>query len=102
MTSKTWLGIEFRVLLDVNNIGCSRFPDFIAASTAAIQDFAKNMKEEIPFERMMPTISRDTKKILEYLCFAMQMTVSDIFVNDYRMYVVETFEPAKNPVSPYV
>lgn len=84
------------MLLDVNNIGCSRFPNFLAASTAAIQDFTKNMKEEIYFEKMMPTISRDTKKILEYLCFAIQMIISDICVNDYRMYVTETFESIKN------
>lgn len=84
----------------MNNVGCPRFPDFLTASTAAIKDFIKNIKEDNP-QKMMPTISRETKNILEHLCFAMQMIASDIFVNDYRMYVVETFETLKT-VSLYV
>jgi len=95
----TWLGIEFRVLLDVHNVGCSRFPIFLAASRSAIEDFVENINKIENPEKMIPTISRDTKKILEYLCFAMQMITSDIFVNDYRMYVTETIEPTKKSVS---
>ncbi|XP_011863611.1 PREDICTED: Fanconi anemia group J protein homolog isoform X2 [Vollenhovia emeryi] len=99
MMSKSWLGSEFRELLHVYDVGCSRFPDFLAASGTAIQDFGKNMKEEIRREKIIPTISRDTKKILEYLCFAMQMISSDNFANDYRIYVVETIELTKKAMT---
>jgi len=81
MISKHWLGTEFRVLLDVNNVGCPRFPDFLNASTAAIEDLKISMKEENP-EKIKPTISH----------------VSDIFVNDYRMYIIETNEITKKTV----
>lgn len=86
------------MLLDVHNVGCSRFPIFLAASKSAIEDFVENTREENR-EKMIPTISRDTKRTLEYLCFAMQMITSDIFVNDYRMYVTETIGPTKKFVS---
>ncbi|KYN29088.1 Regulator of telomere elongation helicase 1 [Trachymyrmex cornetzi] len=46
MVSKHWVGSVFRELLDVNKIGCPRFPSFIAASKTAIEDFNQNMKEE--------------------------------------------------------
>jgi len=97
MISKHWHGTEFRVLLDVNNVGCPRFPDFLNASTAAIEDLKISMKEENP-EKIKLTISQETKKILERLCFAMQMIASDIFVNDYRMYIIETNEITKKTV----
>ncbi|XP_011637697.1 Fanconi anemia group J protein-like isoform X2 [Pogonomyrmex barbatus] len=95
MTSKHWPGIEFRVLLDIYNIGSLSFSNFYAASTVAINDFGKNMKEEIRKEEMMLTISRETKKILEYLCYAMQSLASDSSVHDYRVYVIETIESTK-------
>lgn len=96
MVSNRWLGTEFRVLLDMNNIASPRFSTFHAASNAAIEDFIKSMKEDVfSPEKMMPTISRDTRRILEYLCFAMQMIISDHFVNDYRVYIVETMEYPK-------
>jgi len=97
MISKHWFGTEFRVLLDVNNVGRPRFLDFINASMAAIEDLKINMKEENP-KKVKPTISQETKKVLERLCFAMQMIASDIFVNDYRMYVIETNEITKKTV----
>lgn len=78
----------------MNNIGCSRFATFHTATNAAIEDFIKNTKEMAP-EKRWPTISRDARKILEHLCFAMQMIISDNFVNDYRVYVIETMEPRK-------
>lgn len=90
MVSKHWIGSVFRELLDVNKVGCSRFSNFIAASKVAIEDFKQNMKEENP-KKTKPTISQDSKKLLEYLCFAMQMISSDK-VDDYRMYIVETNE----------
>ncbi|TGZ47264.1 Fanconi anemia group J protein homolog isoform X2 [Temnothorax longispinosus] len=93
MISNTWLGMEFRVLLDVNNVGCSRFPNFLAATREAIEDFNKNMKEP---EKMILTISQETKRILEHVCLSMQMIVSDILVDDYRMCVIETIELTKN------
>ncbi|XP_012524836.1 Fanconi anemia group J protein isoform X2 [Monomorium pharaonis] len=94
MVSKCWLGNEFRVLLDINNVGCPRFIDFRNASTKVINDFIENTREE-KSKTIMPTISRETKNILEKLCFAMQMIESDIFVNDYRMYIAETVEILK-------
>lgn len=87
------------MLLDVHNVGCSRFPIFLAASRSAIEDFVENLNKEENPKNMIPTISRDTKRILEYLCFAMQMITSDIFVNDYWMYVTETIELTKKFVS---
>lgn len=77
-------------MLDVNKIGCPRFSDFIAASKIAIEDFKQNMKEENS-KKIKPTISQESKKLLEYLCFGMQMIASDK-VDDYRMYIVETNE----------
>lgn len=94
MVSKHWIGHEFRVLLDMHNVGCPRFPNFRNASMAAIEDFKINMKQEDP-KKMLPTISQETKTILEHFCFAMEMIASDTFVDDYRMYVVETFETKK-------
>ncbi|KYM82605.1 Fanconi anemia group J protein like protein [Atta colombica] len=88
--SKHWVGAVFRELLDVNKIGCPRFSDFIAASKIAIEDFKQNMKEENS-KKIKPTISQESKKLLEYLCFGMQMIASDK-VDDYRMYIVETNE----------
>ncbi|KAG5319462.1 FANCJ protein, partial [Pseudoatta argentina] len=90
MVSKHWVGAVFRELLNVNEIGCPRFPDFIAASKIAIEDFKQNMKEENS-KKINPTISQESKKLLEYLCFGMQMIASDK-VDDYRMCIVETNE----------
>lgn len=100
MISQYWLGAEFLVLLDLDKIGRSRFPAFLTASKVAIQDF-NEMKEETRPEKMKPVITRETKIILEHLCYAMQMITSETFVNDYRAYVVETMEFVKT-VSPYI
>ncbi|XP_072750132.1 Fanconi anemia group J protein homolog isoform X2 [Anoplolepis gracilipes] len=97
MVSEYWLGAEFLVLLDVNNIGSSRFPDFHDASKMAIQHF-EEMKQENRPEKLIHTISQDTKKILEYVCFAIQMLTSDIFVNDYRVCVIESTKPYKKTI----
>ncbi|XP_029668154.1 Fanconi anemia group J protein-like isoform X3 [Formica exsecta] len=94
MVSDYWLGAEFLVLLDMHNIGNSRFPDFHNASKMAIQDF-KEMKQEARPDKIVQTISHDTKKILEHLCFAIQMLTSDIFVNDFRVCVKESMKPCK-------
>ncbi|KMQ92242.1 fanconi anemia group j protein [Lasius niger] len=88
-----WLGAEFLVLLDMNNIGSSRFPAFHNASKEAIQNFEKIKQDPKP-DKTIRVISRDTKKILEHLSFSMQMLTSDISVNDYRVCVVESIEPS--------
>lgn len=96
MVSKPWLGTEFLELLNIDEIGRSRFPVFLVASNAAIKDF--NDSREIRSERtIIPTISFETKAVLENLCFAMQMIMSEIFVNDYRAYVIETEEYYQAP-----
>jgi len=95
MCSDHWTGSYFLQMLDVNKLGYSRFPDFLAASKAAISDFDK-MKEEFRSEKMLPTISRETKTILEHLCFAIQVLTSKDFVDDYRAYVIETVGLKKN------
>ncbi|XP_050457953.1 Fanconi anemia group J protein-like isoform X2 [Cataglyphis hispanica] len=94
MVSDYWLGAEFLVLLDMHNIGSSRFPDFHHASKVAIQDF-ETMKQETRPDKIFQTISHDTKKILEHLCFAIQMLTTDIFVNDYKICVKESMKPCK-------
>ncbi|XP_011162607.1 Fanconi anemia group J protein isoform X2 [Solenopsis invicta] len=94
MTSKCWPGSEFQVLLDIHNVGCPKFSDFHNASDIAIDDFITNMKEE-RHNKIKPTITRDTKNILEHLCLAIEMITSDIYANDYRIYVVETIEASK-------
>lgn len=97
-----WLGAEFLVLLDMNNIGSSRFPAFHNASKEAIQNFEKIKQDPKP-DKTIRVISRDTKKILEHLSFSMQMLTSDISVNDYRVCVVESMEPSgKKKVSLYI
>ncbi|XP_018396532.1 PREDICTED: Fanconi anemia group J protein homolog [Cyphomyrmex costatus] len=90
MVSTHWIGSVFRELLDVNNVGCPRFPDVLRASMMAIEDFKQNLKEDDP-KKIKPTISQESKRLLEYLCFAMQMITSDK-VDDYRMYIIETNE----------
>ncbi|XP_011143654.1 Fanconi anemia group J protein homolog [Harpegnathos saltator] len=90
MVSEQWLGMDFLILLDVDKIGRSRFPNFSAASKAAIEDF-NDITERLS-ERSIPTISLETKIVLELLCFVMEKMTSDIFVNDYRAYVVEAEE----------
>jgi len=95
MCSDHWTGSYFLQMLDVNKIGYSRFPDFLAASKAAISDF-DNMKEDVRLEKMLPTISRETRKILEHLCFVIQVLTLKDFVDDYRAYVTETVGPRKD------
>lgn len=94
LVSDCWRGSEFLELLNINNVGRSRFPTVLYASKLAIANFEK-AKEEMIKPYNMPTISRETKKILEHLCFAMQMIMSDSAANDYRAYVVESMEPRK-------
>lgn len=101
MVSNCWLGAEFLVLLDMNNIGSSKFSNFHDASKMAIQHF-EEVKQETRPDKIVQTISQDTKRILEDLCFAIQMLTSDTFVNDYRICVVESMEPSKKIVSPYM
>lgn len=101
MVSDYWLGAEFLVLLDMHNIGSSRFPDFHHASKMAIRNF-EEMKQETRPDKIFQTISHDTKKILEYLCFAIQMLTTDIFVNDYKICVKESMKPCKKIVSLYI
>jgi hypothetical protein len=103
MVSDCWTGIEFVELLNIEKIGCSRFSDFLAASNVIIRDF-EIMNEIIRAGNPVkpkPTISHETKKILEYLCFVMEKITSDMFVNDYRAYIVETKEVTKKIVSLY-
>ncbi|XP_032691558.1 Fanconi anemia group J protein homolog [Odontomachus brunneus] len=88
MISKQWSGVEFLEMLDIDHIGISRFPNFLAASNAAIQDY--NESRETHSRRIIPTITVETKKILEELRFALE-TIRD-YVHDYRVYVVETEE----------
>lgn len=90
MVSEQWLGIEFREMLNIHHIGVSRLPNFLAASNAAIQDY-NDSRESHPV-RTVPTITLETKTVLENLCFAMQMITSETIVHDYRAYVVETDE----------
>lgn len=95
MDSDYWNGSYFLQMLNVNEVGRSRFPDFLSASKAAISDF--NMREEIGLRATMPpTISRETKIILEHLCFAIQVLTLEASVDDYRVYVIETIEPKKH------
>lgn len=101
MVNNCWLGAEFLVLLDMNNVGSSKFSDFHDASKIAIQDF-EEMKQETRPDKIIQTISQDTKRILEDMCFAIQMLTSDTFVNDYRICVIESMEPSKKIVSPYI
>ncbi|XP_012219996.1 Fanconi anemia group J protein homolog [Linepithema humile] len=91
MVSDCWSGTEFVELLNIKKIGRARFPDFFAASKAIIRDY------EIMYEitragqptTLKPTISHETKKILEYLYFVLEKIESDMFVDDYRVYVIE-------------
>jgi hypothetical protein len=100
MCSDHWTGSYFLQMLNVNKIGNSRFPDFLTASSAAISDFDK-MKEDFHLDKILPTISRETKKILEHLCFVIQVLTLKDFVDDYRAYVIETVGPRKD-VSLYI
>ncbi|XP_029158437.1 Fanconi anemia group J protein homolog [Nylanderia fulva] len=94
-----WLGAEFLALLDMNNVGRSRFPDFHNASKMAIQDFEKAKQEQLSrTDKTFHIISRETKNILEYLCFAIQMLTSDVSVNDYRVCVIESMVPSKKKI----
>lgn len=102
--SNRWSGTEFVSLLDIENIGRARFPDFFAAIKAVIRDF------EIMYEILRagqtttpkPTISHETKKTLEYLYFVMEKIESDVFANDYRAYIIEATEVTKKIVSLYI
>ncbi|XP_011336322.1 Fanconi anemia group J protein homolog isoform X2 [Ooceraea biroi] len=98
MASDYFPGSYFLQMLNVNKVGSSRFPGFLAASKAAILNFEK-MKEESRPEKMLPTISRETKTILEHLCFIMQILTSEASVDDYRAHIIETVEPRKKSVS---
>ncbi|XP_014471905.1 PREDICTED: Fanconi anemia group J protein-like isoform X2 [Dinoponera quadriceps] len=90
MVSKEWLGMELLEVLNMEQIGHSAFPLFLAASRAAIQDFT-SMRETFS-ERAIPTITLDAKTVLENLCFAIEMISSESYVNDYKAYVVEVEE----------
>lgn len=94
MNTNYWQGAEFLELLNIGNVGRSRFPAFLDASKVAIQDY-NDMKEEFRPDRIKPTITRETKCILEHLCFAMYMLTSEDFVNDYRACIIETIENKK-------
>lgn len=103
--SDRWSGSEFVELLNIEKIGCHRFPEFFAASSAIIRDFETMndiLRSGKPMVKPMPTITHETKKVLEYLCFVMEKITSDMFVNDYRAYIVETTEVARKTVSPYI
>lgn len=94
MRSDCWSGSAFLEVLRMHKVGSTRFSDFLAASKAAISDFNR-MKEEHRPENMLPTISRETKMILEHLCFVMEILTTETTVNDYRAYVIETKETGK-------
>lgn len=86
------------MLLDEDDVGRSRFPDFLNASQAAIQTF-NEMKEETRPDQIKLTIARETKILLEHLYYIAQMLTSETHVNDYRAYVVETMSERRKTVS---
>ncbi|KAL0102854.1 hypothetical protein PUN28_018269 [Cardiocondyla obscurior] len=117
--SRTWFAMEFQELLNVHNVGSSTFFTFLNASNAAIRDFTMNGREETSPEEMKPTITRDAKRILEYLCFAVSRVIqvnnpsnshnsetsnsaSEKYAHDYRMYVEETVKEIKTTKHGYI
>lgn len=92
MSSDCWHGNEFLELLNINNLGGTRFVNFLTASKEAVEMF--NKFKEMPSEKKIsiPIINRDIKRILEHLCFGIQMIMSEKLANDYRVYIVETSE----------
>lgn len=98
MISKQWLGVEFLELLNINQVGPANFSNFLTAGKTAIRDF--NDSKEIPTSTT-PTITFETKAILEDVCLALETIASEIFVNDYRAYVTETEEYKNMKVSEF-
>lgn len=48
----------------------------------------------------MPTITLETKIVLEDLCFALKMIMSETDADNYRAYVIETYVVETNEDSP--
>lgn len=76
-------------LFNMNNLGESEYPNFLAACNAAIQHM-NTAKEEGWLKSKKPIISSSSKVLIEHLVFALRMITSSTYTNDYRACVIET------------